>query len=224
MLNVQIAQSIISLITFLIAYGISVTLAGCFTAWVALKMGDETPAEEGFLTLNPFAHIDLLGTVFLILYNFGWGRFIPINPFNMHGRFKLVKVVIAFAAKSIAHLGIALFSLVGLLGLFGETVLCKSLTEAHPQSSSYLLSIGMILISMLVVNMVLAVITFFVNMCGMAVMYVVEKNPQYLLYTSLIMVIVPVVLFYLFGHAVLMITFGLLQKIGYLLATFLHLC
>jgi hypothetical protein len=224
MLNVQTAESIISLITFLIAYGVSVTVAGCFTAWVALKMGDETPADEGFLTLNPFAHIDLLGTVFLILYNFGWGKFIPINPFNMHGRFKLVKVITAFSAKSLAHLGLALFSLLGLLGLFGEGVLCKALPEAHPQSSSYIISIGMILISMLVVNMVLAVITFFVNMCGMAIMFVVEKNPQYLLYTSLIMVIVPVVLFYLFGNAVLMITFGLLQKIGYLLATFLHLC
>jgi len=224
MLNVQTAQSIISLITFLIAYGISVTFAGCFTAWVALKMGDETPADEGFFTLNPFAHIDPLGTIFLILYNFGWGKFIPINPFNMQAPFKLLKAIIAFLAKSFAHLGIALLSLLGLLALFGESVLCKALPYAHPESSSYIISIGMILLSMLVVNMVLAVITFFVNMCGMVVMFVVEKNPQYLLYTGLIMVIVPVILFYLFGHAVLMITFGLLQKIGYFLATFLHLC
>ena len=224
MLNVQIAQSIISLITFLIAYGISVTIAGFLTAWIALKMGDETPTQEGFLTLNPFAHIDLLGTVFLILYNFGWGRFIPINPFNITGRFRFARIILAFLAKSLAHLGIALVSLIALLGLFGESVLNQSLTDAYPQSSSYLLAIGMILISMLIVNMVLAAITFFVNMCGMVIMFVVEKHPQYLLYTSLIMVIVPVVLFYLFGHSLLLVTFALIHKIGYFLATLLHLC
>lgn len=34
-------------------------------AWLATKLGDDTPAREGRLTLNPLAHVDWLGTVIL---------------------------------------------------------------------------------------------------------------------------------------------------------------
>ena len=222
MINVQIAESLISYITFFIAYCISITLAGCFTAFVALHMGDETPAENGFLSFNPFAHIDILGTLFLILYNFGWGKFIPINPFNMHGRFKLFKVVFAFLAKTLAHIGLAIISLLVLLTLFGEKVLLQPLAQAYPDQSSYLLSIGLILISMLVVNMILALISFLINMCGMAVMFFVEKHPEYLGYSDIIMVLVPLILYYLVGHSLLVFIFGLIQRCGYFLGALLH--
>jgi len=53
-------------------------------AWVATKLGDDTPDNEGRLTLYPPAHIDLLGTVILpalmTLFGgglLGWGR--PVN-------------------------------------------------------------------------------------------------------------------------------------------------
>ena len=36
-------------------------------AWVAMKLGDDTPVLEGRVTLNPLAHVDWLGTVFLPL-------------------------------------------------------------------------------------------------------------------------------------------------------------
>jgi hypothetical protein len=222
MLNVQIAHSIISMITFLLAYGISVTIAGYFTAWMALKMGDETPAQEGFLSLNPLAHIDPLGTLFLMLYNFGWSKFIPINPFAIQGPLRSLKVVLVFAAKSIAHLGIGLFAMLALLALFGNDILHKHILDV-PEYSSYLVAIGLILISMLVVNMVLAVITFFVDMCGLIVMLFVEKHPQYMLYTGLIMLIVPLALFYIFGQSLIMAIFIGIEKIGYFLAMALHL-
>lgn len=34
-------------------------------AWVALKLGDDTPLREGRVTLNPLAHVDWLGTTIL---------------------------------------------------------------------------------------------------------------------------------------------------------------
>ena len=36
-------------------------------AWVAMKLGDDTPVLEGRVTLNPLAHVDWLGTVILPL-------------------------------------------------------------------------------------------------------------------------------------------------------------
>jgi len=223
MLNVQTASSIINLITFLIAYGCSVTLAGCFTAWIVYKLGDETPVESGFLTLNPLAHIDFLGTLFLILYKFGWSRFIPINPFNIQGPLRFIKVLVAFLAEAVAFFVLALLSLLALIAFFGERIMLYEFPQGFPDSSSYMVSIGLILISMLIVNMVLAVVVFFVNMCGMAIMLITEEKPEYHVYGTLIMVIVPITLYYLFGNIMVIFVAGLIQKSGYFLAALLHL-
>lgn len=42
-------------------------------AWVATKLGDETPRLQGRLTLNPLNHIDPVGLICLVLLGFGWG-------------------------------------------------------------------------------------------------------------------------------------------------------
>ncbi|MBR5974759.1 MAG: site-2 protease family protein [Clostridiales bacterium] len=56
-------------------------------AWVAEKMGDDTPRRQGRITLNPLAHIDPLGTVMLFLAGFGWAKPVQYNPNNLK-RFK----------------------------------------------------------------------------------------------------------------------------------------
>ncbi len=50
-------------------------------AWVATRLGDDTPRQQGRLTLNPLAHIDWLGTTILPFLTtllsggfLGWGR------------------------------------------------------------------------------------------------------------------------------------------------------
>jgi len=48
--------------------------------WVADKFGDPTPRMSGRLTLNPFVHLDLIGTILLIFARFGWAKPVPINP------------------------------------------------------------------------------------------------------------------------------------------------
>lgn len=209
MINVQIAQSLISLISFVVAYIISVTLAGCFTSWVALKMGDETPADLGFITLNPLMHLDLMGFIFMILFRFGWGRFIPINPHNITGRFAILKRVVAFLAEPFSYMFIAILSLVGVIALMGKEVLFASagFFDAFPGISSYSFAISLIVTSMIFVNVMLAVITFLVNICGLFVIYFMEKYPDYMMYTSLIMVGVPMLIVFFFR--VQLINFGL---------------
>ena len=49
-------------------------------AWAAYKLGDPTPKIMGRLTLNPLAHLDPLGTIFLFLAGFGWGKPVFHNP------------------------------------------------------------------------------------------------------------------------------------------------
>lgn len=55
-------------------------------AYVAVKMGDPTPEEHGRLSLNPLAHLDLIGTLMLIVVHFGWAKPVPINPYNFRNR------------------------------------------------------------------------------------------------------------------------------------------
>jgi hypothetical protein len=225
MLNVQIAETISGLIALLIAYAFSVTVAGWFAAWTALRMGDDTPEQEGFLTLNPMAHIDFLGTFFLLLYRFGWGKFIPMNPFNMHGRFRVIKILVAFLSKTFAHCVLGIFALILLILIFGDKILSNvvPLAVAYPLASSYTLSVGLILMSLLFINVILAVITCIANICGLAVMIWVEKHPEYLGYTSLIMLVIQVLLFYIFGGILFMLILSLIKKAGYLIASLLHL-
>ncbi|MCQ8117086.1 site-2 protease family protein [Methylomonas rosea] len=56
--------------------------------WVAKKLGDNTAADQGRLTLNPLKHIDILGTLvipgLLLLtftgFVFGWAKPVPVDP------------------------------------------------------------------------------------------------------------------------------------------------
>lgn len=66
-------------------------------AWTAWKCGDDTARLQGRITLNPIAHMELLGTVILPLlgiflslsgsmlagFIIGWGKPVPVNPHNL---------------------------------------------------------------------------------------------------------------------------------------------
>jgi len=51
-------------------------------AWVADRCGDHTARMMGRLTLNPFRHLDPLGTAMMLLVGFGWAKPVPVNPRN----------------------------------------------------------------------------------------------------------------------------------------------
>jgi Zn-dependent protease len=61
-------------------------------AWVATKLGDDTPRLQGRVTLNPLAHVDWIGTVLLPAVTslagagfLGWGRPVNTNPSKLRG-------------------------------------------------------------------------------------------------------------------------------------------
>ena len=65
---------------------IASTVHEYFHAWVAVKLGDPTPKANGRLTLNPLAHIDPIGALFMVLFKFGWSKPVPINEWNFDKR------------------------------------------------------------------------------------------------------------------------------------------
>ena len=46
---------------------------------VAKKLGDDSAEREGRITLNPVAHLDMLGSLCIMLVGFGWSKPLPIN-------------------------------------------------------------------------------------------------------------------------------------------------
>lgn len=51
-------------------------------AWAATKLGDDTPRWNGRLRFSPLAHLDLMGTLMLVLFGFGYAKPVPVNPRN----------------------------------------------------------------------------------------------------------------------------------------------
>ena len=65
-------------------------------------VGDPTAQRYGRLTLNPFAHFDLVGTLMLLFVGFGWAKPVPINTrYFRHPRRDLVIVSLAGVAGNI---------------------------------------------------------------------------------------------------------------------------
>lgn len=51
----------------------------CAHGWVAYRLGDSTAKNSGRLTMNPVASIDPVGSLFLLLFGFGWAKPVPID-------------------------------------------------------------------------------------------------------------------------------------------------
>ncbi len=65
-------------------------------AFVADRLGDPTPRSLGRLSLNPLVHLDLLGTLFFVLFGFGWAKPVPVNARNFaHPRQGMLQVALA---------------------------------------------------------------------------------------------------------------------------------
>lgn len=73
----------VSFVIWLFALLVAITVHEYSHAYAADRLGDPTPRLAGRLTLNPFAHLDPIGTLMLILVRLGWGKPVPVDPFNL---------------------------------------------------------------------------------------------------------------------------------------------
>jgi len=88
----ELLSNPVNFIYFVTALIIGITVHEFAHAWSAVKLGDPTPKLTGRLTINPLAHLDLLGTLFLFLVGFGWGKPVLINPSNFKNEKKAVLI------------------------------------------------------------------------------------------------------------------------------------
>lgn len=86
----------------------SLTVHEFFHAWTAFRFGDDTAARAGRLTLNPLAHLDLFGTLVMVMsgFRFGWAKPVPVNPLKL--RNPRVADIWVSAAGPLSNIGMAL--------------------------------------------------------------------------------------------------------------------
>lgn len=100
---------VISVIIFCVLVP-SVILHEVSHGWVALAFGDDTAKRAGRLTLNPLAHVDIVGTIIVPvvmalsgLGAFGWAKPVPVNVSRLRNpRNHAVVVSLAGPATNIA--------------------------------------------------------------------------------------------------------------------------
>ena len=93
--------------------------------YVAYKLGDTTAKDAGRLTLNPLAHADPIGTIFLpailILIHspviFGWAKPVPVNPRNFSNPRKGMMLT-ALAGPAANFLIAVFFAFIFKMGIF----------------------------------------------------------------------------------------------------------
>jgi len=148
--NLTLPTLITRIITLLLAF----TFHEFAHAAVAVSLGDPTPKIHGRLTLNPLAHLDMMGTLTLLLVGFGWAKPVPVNP---------------YAVRQKTPAGMMLASLAGpatnlLLAVLAALPLRFGWVPMRPAASMFLPSPGSFLFEFLTINLAL----FFFNLLPLA--------------------------------------------------------
>lgn len=103
--------------------GLSILIALVFHelahGYISHKLGDPTPSRDGRLTLNPMAHLDLFGTICMVVFHFGWAKPVQINSQYYKNR-KLGTVLVSLAGPCMNFI-LALIGTI-LIALLPETI------------------------------------------------------------------------------------------------------
>lgn len=110
---------------------IAITFHEFAHAFVADKLGDDTPRRQGRLSLNPLAHLDIYGTFLMIVAGFGWGKPVQINPNNFRRTITIKKgeALVSIAGPAMNLILAIVFSIIyGLIIKFGGLTFILSST------------------------------------------------------------------------------------------------
>lgn len=142
MLNFSLPEIVSLVVVLLVAFPIH-ELAHALTADY---FGDDTPRMYGRITLNPFAHLDLFGSLLLILAGFGWAKPVPVNEYALAARSRIAPALVALAGPA-SNLA---------LGLISGFILATGFVPVPSAPSRFLPSFYEVLYIFSVINFVLA--------------------------------------------------------------------
>ena len=122
-------------------------------AWMAEKLGDSTGRLSGRITLSPFAHLSLMGTLMLFLFGFGFAKPVPVNIRNFKKR-KLYMGLTALAGPVSNLILAVIFIIIGYVcALFMPTELTQTVSVAQI-ASMFFVNVGYYNICLAVFNLI----------------------------------------------------------------------
>ncbi len=80
--NLNFTGAIVYILSTLAVIFLTMPIHEFAHGFVADKLGDPTPRYQGRLSLNPFAHIDYIGSLCILLFGFGWAKPVQVNGYN----------------------------------------------------------------------------------------------------------------------------------------------
>ena len=86
-------------VALLMGLVVGIVLHEASHAYSAYLLGDDTAYRAGRVTLNPASHLDLLGSLMLLMVGFGWGKPTPVVPSKLRGGV-FGPVAVAFAGPA----------------------------------------------------------------------------------------------------------------------------
>lgn len=101
-MDIEILDKVLEIFTKILVIFLILPVHEYAHAWAAHKMGDDTADYSGRLTLNPLAHIDIVGALCLLLTPFGWAKPVPINPLKF--RKQRLGIALTAAAGPVSNL------------------------------------------------------------------------------------------------------------------------
>lgn len=121
-------------IIMLFALTLSFSFHEFMHAFVADRLGDPTPRNMGRLTLNPLAHLDVVGTILLLTAGFGWGKPVMYNPsrLNKFRSSRLMNIMVHLAGVT------GNFILALLSGIISTVITCLMAGRVDPESNAYI--------------------------------------------------------------------------------------
>ena len=105
-------SNLLGMFLFVCAYVSSLLLSMSFHefahAHAAFKEGDLTAKTVGRYTLAPFAHVDIKGVFFLLLFGYGWAKPVPVDSRNFkRGKCSALRV---YSAGILTNLGLGIIA------------------------------------------------------------------------------------------------------------------
>lgn len=145
MLGLDLAPA--TLISRILTLMIAFTVHEFAHAWSADRLGDTTPRANGRLTLNPLAHLDVMGSLMLLVAGFGWAKPVPVNPYVLQRRSPSALMWVSLA-------GPASNFLMALLAVIPIRLGLVSLYNSAPQGAIFP-TLSDFLLEFIIINLVL---------------------------------------------------------------------
>jgi Zn-dependent protease len=162
-------------------------------AYSAYKFGDDTAYNAGRVTLNPRVHLDVLGTILILIAGFGWAKPVPVNPSKFSSP-RLMSIVVT-AVGPLSNLLIGMIAVFAVIAIGASGVLNESsvgVSRAVELFFNYVISLNFFLF---VFNLIplppLDGYRIIADLMPLKIRYKMDQNVQWGMFIFLLIVFIP---------------------------------